>query len=83
MDRQIETIVRRCAPRDMYDDNGYCETKIKRMGVFYERLVGNNGDCHCSECMLQMILQTGERDFAYKDMWFEDFEFVKTQIEAC
>ena len=80
IEKWIDQIIKRCAPRDMYDDNGYCETKIRRLGVFYERLVGNNGDCHCPECMLQLVLHEisrGNTSFEYKDLWQEDFQAIK------
>ena len=71
MSDRIDLIIRRCAKQDMYDDNGYCEHKIKKSEGYYTRVVPDgNCDNHCSECMLQMIIVDKERDFRYQDDWF-------------
>ena len=65
--------IRHCAPQDMYDDDGYCDNQIKKFGAYYERVVGDNSDIWCPECMaLAMLQETGG-----EDLWQEEFARFK------
>ena len=72
------TIERHYTPVDMYDDGGYCDTKIKRGGVYYWFGVADgNGEKMCSECALSALLyqlQNGGNLPAYTGLWLQDFE---------
>jgi len=73
-------VERHCAYRDMYDDNGYCDTKIPKYGSFYWAGVADgNGEAMCSECMLATLLQqlrtTGTIP-EYKDSWRAEFNQI-------
>lgn len=74
-------IVRHCAPKEMYDDEGYCETKIRKRGEYYWFGVADgNGANFCSECALQAIiyqLQMGGKFPEYRDCWMQDFELMR------
>ena len=75
MSVEITRIERHCAEKDMYDDNGYCETKIKKFDRYYVRFVRDEGaDCHCSDCILQLIIADKKRNFTYIDEWFTEYE---------
>lgn len=74
-------IIRCCAPKEMYDDGGYCDTKIKRFGIYYWAGVADgNGEKMCSDCMLQtlihqVITERGEIP-EYVDNWLVEFEAI-------
>lgn len=75
------TIVRHCAHKDMYDDGGYCEHKIKRYEpIYWAGVADGNGELMCSDCMLQHLLhqlQNGGCMPEYEDNWKNDFNAVK------
>ena len=79
------TITRHCASKDMYDDGGYCETKIRRLGVYYWAGVADgNGENMCSDCMLQALLyqlQETNKIPEYTDRWMEDFKLITGRKE--
>jgi len=66
-------IERHCAHKDMYDDGGYCDTKIKKYHSYYWMGVADgNGETMCSECALQTLLhqlQSGGCIPKYIDKW--------------
>lgn len=82
MDRTL--IVRHCATKDMYDDGGYCETKIRKYQPYYWAGVADgNGESMCSECMLRHLvhqLQNGGCIPEYVDEWQQDFESIKEEL---
>ena len=73
-------IVRHCAPKEMYDDSGYCETKIRKHGEYYWFGVADgNGENFCPECAFQALihqLQMGGRVPEYRDCWMQDFNLM-------
>lgn len=75
-------IVRHCASDEMYDDEGSCETKIKKYGLYYwVAIADGNGENMCSECTLQTIihqLRKGGCIPQYEDCWFKDFETIRS-----
>jgi len=80
-------IVRHCAPKEMYDDGGYCETKIRKHDEYYWFGVADgNGENFCSECALQAVihqLQMGGKFPEYCDCWMHDFDLLcKARKEA-
>ena len=81
MSEELFQIIRQCSNRDRYDDNGYCEHKIKKYEPYYTKVV-KDGHCdtHCAECMLQVIIHDKERDFTYQDDWFTEHKmFTDTE----
>jgi len=76
MDRTL--IVRHCALKDMYDDRGCCETKIRKYESYYWTGVADgNGENMCSDCMLQCLihqLKHGGGIPQYYDEWMDDFD---------
>jgi len=82
MSENLTLIIRRCAKRDMYDDNSYCEYKIKKSEPYYTRVtLGEQCDTHCAHCMLQMIISDKKRDFAYQDDWFVEHKmFTRASV---
>lgn len=74
-------ISRHCAHKDMYDDSGYCDTKIKKYHSYYWAGVADgNGEIMCPECMLNCLLNqlnNGGCIPEYKDEWHSDFEASK------
>ncbi len=83
MSVDIARIEKHCAHKDMYDDDGYCDNRIRRLGVYYVRVTSdNNMDCNCPECMLQMVIADDKRDFQYVDLWMEDFERITHAFKA-
>jgi hypothetical protein len=75
-------ISRHCAPEDIYDDFGYCDTKIKKYDPYYiVELPNSDGQCEtlCESCMLNMLLSTKDprsylfnEDFEFTDLWFKE-----------
>ena len=74
-------IQRHCAHKEMYDDGGYCETKIKKYEPYYwAGVADDNGELMCPECMLQCLiyqLQNGGCIPEYVDDWNNDFNTAK------
>jgi hypothetical protein len=79
MGKNITSIERHIASKDMYDDNGYCDTKIKKYETYYIRICDDGGDVHCSKCLAQMLIEYREtdHDYEFRDYWAEDFELIK------
>ena len=56
-DKQIAT-------EDMWDDQGYCDNRIKNGSAYYYRMVGYNSEKVCCECAMDFILhEHPELDF--------------------
>ena len=74
----IALVEKHCADKDMYDDNGYCDNKIHKFGVYYTRICPGGGDTHCPECMAQMLIEYRETDheYSFRDLWRGDFERI-------
>jgi len=74
-------IVRHCIHKDGYDDEGYCENKIKKYNsIYWAGVADGNGELMCSECMLQCLLyqlSNGGRIPKYEDNWEIDFNAAK------
>ena len=74
-------IIKHCAHKDMYDDGGYCEHKIKKYEpIYWAEAKDCNGELMCSECMLQHLLyqlKKGGGFPVYEDRWGEEFETAK------
>ena len=79
-------IVRGCAPKDMYDDGGYCDTKIRKNEPYYWLGVEDgNGETMCSECALQALLnqiKNGGRIPQYIDNWFTDMDIRSERTQT-
>jgi len=73
-------ITRHCANAEMYDDGGYCDTKITQYGEYYILYAEGGCETFCSECALQAILhQVGQGGMMpeYQDLWLQEFKLIR------